>query len=187
MCEGKRNTDSQGERRGRGGRRHWGNCNARWTPWCPLCVLLTWTAHAPRATCLWETRLWSRRRKPNTGLHMLIWVCVPFSYMSLHLRPRASGSLPSLPAWVCPVGSFPPARWVDWRAGSPGPRGVLSPAPAALSRLVSPRAACNETQMITAFFFQVFSHLVREIRPKIHYAEYSSGLDGECTNAHTLL
>ena len=122
------------------------------------------TLRAPHMdrTCSSSKRVWERLNCELSGggnLHMLIWVRVPFhTWAELHLRPRARASLPSLPAWVCPVGSSPPARWVASRAGSPGPRGVLSPAPAALSRPVSPRAACSETQMVTAFFSMYFQH-----------------------------
>lgn len=67
-------------------------------------------------------------------------ICADKHYLCL--SASAFCCLPSLPVRVCPVGSSQPARLVALRAGSPGPRGVLFPAPASRSLLGSPPAKC---------------------------------------------
>ena len=128
------------------------------------------TLHAPHMdrtcssnnvrACLWE-RLdceWTGEWR-NRDICVLIWVCIPafvlfdlcvFMSWASSLCLCASGSccLPSLPAGVCPVGSSRPARWEASRVGSPGPQGVLFPAPASPSLQDSPPATCVEIQSV---------------------------------------
>lgn len=124
-------------------------------------MLLTWAAHAQREVKdpLWINRWFCMCVCINQGVHCFVCIWSVCMWAEPHLSLCASGSccLPSWPVRVCLVGSSQPARWVASRAGSPGPQGVLFPAPASHSLLDLPPATCIETQWLL-YFVMDFHH-----------------------------